>query len=59
MAVYEVQYNGGMVMRVNCDTEDQARQHVRSIETEIARKIGREPHVNISGVVQVKGPKAK
>ncbi len=54
MPTFEVQYNGGMLMRVNAETEEAARAHVKQIETEIAQRIGRPPHVNIAGVKQVK-----
>lgn len=54
MPTFEVTYNGGMTLKVNTDTEESARQHVRQIELDIARKIGRELHVNISGVKQIK-----
>lgn len=54
MPKFEVTYNGGMVVSVNAATEEGARRHIREIEAEVARKIGREPHVNISGVKKVK-----
>ena len=54
MPKFEVTYNGGMVVTVNTTTEEAARKHIRDIEAEVARKIGREPHVNISGVKKIK-----